>query len=866
MSTTGNPSIGQNPMIPSGTIEGASEVFRYLQEQVRPQLLALENAIRNALNQTGDIVGHTNNAILLLQDIFDKTPKLVQLDAAHQIENFSMIEQRLNNVISVFENAHNKREGELVELAKKLKEEVSAASYVAQNALHLEGKDLDTIKTEIAQETNTKISGALSEAKAYTDANIISAVAQAANTAQALAQKSLDEAKSYTDSRITSAKADCVKTMSSISSALTNGLTTLDKEISTKLGEAKEQLTLLSETINQNKADCNNFIINEYGAFKANMEQKFATHKANTQSAVSYFTTAISSLGAHVMSHCASITDLHAKLERFDSFAISATSGLSGILTQISTNTKNIEQHSQDIEALRKSVSAMGNLPSIPSQPSGDGTSGGTTNGGTTSGDGTEPTNPNQSGSGTGDSGGSTIPSNPKPLEPAKESHIGYIYREDLQMIRALGTTYDTNWRLLQVSAAMNNGAITDEYQQLCSKNVFKDIYPCVIDIAQDVVVKLPKASEATITAELAKSAKNSLMIHFPKVFVIYGTLVCNSKSYEILVIDTQPFNITITPDMLFMGEKSNANITFTTLLNPSALSLQPLGKVKSGNNTASITLQACLHPAFYSSDKICDEMWLSAFWVNKDCVCKPMGYTSGTREEWNTRITEALDENFGKMRLMHFWDWHLWSLIERAGSQRQASGRNAYAETTSAYNLRGHPSEWQAQNSVDSLFGLFNMHITSYQTLLDGVFLTESASAVDTSFVPTNYGSYNDCKQGYVVYSGSQIQVGYINTASVNAPTSAFKNLGNRIFPLFDTAKQVRRTQFRSRQTATNNTAGYGLTQQNALIAAKHTNASVGLINGCYGLFAPYAATAGFYARLRYHRLRNIKESDVLF
>ncbi|MDE7316355.1 MAG: hypothetical protein K2N12_01290 [Helicobacter sp.] len=864
------PSIGQNPNIPSGTIQGAEEVFRYLRDEVRPQILALENAIRNALNQTGDIVGHTNNAILLLQDIFDRQPKLVQLDAAHQIENFAMIEQRLNSVISVFENKHSDRENELVELARRLKEEVSAASYVAQNALRLEGKDLNTIKSEIASETNTKISGALSEARAYTDAQILSAVAQAANTAENLAKATLSAANAYADSRITSAKADCIKAMSGISSALTSGLTTLDTQINTKLNEAKEQLTLLSETIQKNEADCNNFIVKEYNVFKANIERKFETHEANTQSAVSYFTTAISGLSEHVMSHCATISDWRARLERLDSFTISATSGISDILLQVGKNVKDIEKNTQDIENLRKSVSAIGSLPTIPTIPSG---------GGTTSGDGTsgDTTDPNQSGSGTtsggstsgsgtGDSGSTTNPPPTKPLEPAKETYIGYIYRDDLQMIRSLGTTYDTNWRLLQASAAMSNTTITDEYQQLCAKNVFKDIYPCVINIAEDRIVKLPKATESAITAELNKNAKNSLMIHFPKVFVIYGTLTCNAKQYEILAIDTQPFTINITPDMLFMGEKSNAAITFTTLLNPSALSLEPLGKVKSGNNTASLTLQACLHPAFYSPDKICDEIWLSAYWVTKDCVCKPMGYTSGTREEWNTRITEALDENFGKMRLMHFWDWHLISLIKRAGSQRQAVGRNAYAESTSAHNLRGHPSEWQMQNNVDSLFGLFNMHITTYPTLLDGVFITESASAINVTYLPTNYNSYNDCQKGSVVYQGSAIHVGYINTASVNAPTSVFKSLGNRIFPLFDTAKQVRSTSFRSRQTATNNTAGFGLTQKNALIAARMTNASVGLLNGCYGLFHVYAATTGFYARMRYHHLRNRKEGDVLF
>lgn len=855
------PSIGQNPNIPSGTIQGAAEVFRYLQDEVRPQIIALENAIRNALNQTGDIVGHTNNTILLLQDIFDRQPKLVQLDAAHQIENFAMIEQRLNNVISVFENAHNNRESELRELAKKLKEEVSAASYVAQNALHLEGKDLGTIKSEIASETNTKISGASSESKAYTDAQILSAVAQAANTATTLAQQSLESGKSYTDERIASAKAEYLATMSSISSVLTNGLTTLDSQIAAKLTETKEQLTLLSETINKNETNCNNFIVNEYGVFKANMEQKFATHEANTQSAVSYFTTAISSLGAHVMSHCARITDLSVRLERLDSFAVSAAGGLSTILEQIETNTQNIEQHTQDIESLRKSVSAIGNLPTIPSLPSGGGTDPDPSGGGTDSGDTTTP-----SGGGSGDlgSGSGTPPT--KPLEPARESHIGYLYRDDLQMIRSLGTTYDTNWRLLQASAAMNNATITEEYQQLCSKKVFKDIYPCVVNIAQDVVVKLPKANVETITAELNKDAKNSLMIHLPKVYVIYGTLVCNAKSYEILAIDTKPFTITLTPDMLFMGEKSNAAITFSTLLNPSALGLQPLGKVKSGNNTASLMLQSCLHPAFYSNNKICDEFWLSAFLVNNQAVCKPMGFHSATREQWNTWINAAVDENFGKMRLMHFWDWHLVSLLKRAGSQRQTTGRNAYSESTSAYNLRGHPSEWQAQNSVDSFFGLFNMHITSYPTLLDGVFISESAGAINTSYVPADYRNYNDCLQGQVVYRGSQVLVGHINSASVNAPSSEFKNLGVTIRPLFDTNKQVRSTSFRSRQAMTYNTQGYGLTQQNALIAQRFTNASVGLVNGCYGLFHPYHATSSFYARMRYHRLRNIKESDVLF
>lgn len=848
ISATTNPSLGQLPTIPSGTIQGAQEVFRFLRDEVRPQIIALENAIRNALNQTGDIVGHTNNAILLLQDIFDKTPKLVQLDAAHQIENFAMIEQRLNNVISVFENAHNKRENELKELAKKLKDEVSAASYVAQNALHLEGKDLGTIKTEIATETNAKLKGALSEAKAYTDANIISAVAQAANTAENLAKASLRAANEYTDSRIASAKAECITTMSGISSVLTNGLTTLDNQINAKLIEAKEQLTLLSETIQKNEADCKNFIIKEYGAFKANIEQKFKAHEGNTQSAVSYFTTAISGLSEHVMSHCATITDWRARLERLDSFTISAASGISDILLQVGKNAKDIEKNTQDIESLRKSVSAIGNLPSIPPTSGGETSGGGTdpdTSGGGTSGGGTTPTDPDTSGGGT--SGGGTTPTTPtKPLEPAKETYIGYLYRDDLQMIRSLGTTYDTNWRLLQTSAAMNNAKITDEYQQLCAKNVFKDIYPCVINIAEDTIVKLPKATESAITAELNKNAKNSLMIHFPKVFVIYGTVVCNSKSYEILAIDTQPFTMTLTPDMLFMGEKSNANITFSTLLNPSALSLEPLGKVKSGNNTPSLTLQACLHPAFYSPDKICDEIWLSAYWVNKDCVCKPMAYTSGTREEWNTRITEALDENFGKMRLMHFWDWHLISLIKRAGSQRQAAGRNAYAESTSAYNLRGHPSEWQMQNNVDSLFGLFNMHITSYPTLLDGVFLTETSSATTSN-----------ATAGSVSYRGSQINVGYINTASVNAPTSVFKNLGNVICPLFDTNKQVRTANY---------TASNATTQRPTLLNAKFVNGSIGLINGCYGLFAPYAATVGFYARMRYHHLRNRKEGDVLF
>ena len=848
ISATTNPSLGQLPTIPSGTIQGAQEVFRFLRDEVRPQIIALENAIRKALNQTGDIVGHTNNAILLLQDIFDKTPKLVQLDAAHQIENFAMIEQRLNNVISVFENAHNKRESELVELAKKLKDEVSAASYVAQNTLRLEGKDLNTIKTEIATETNAKLKGALSEAKAYTDANIISAVAQAANTAENLAKATLRAANEYTDSRIASAKAEYITTMSGISSVLTNGLTTLDSQINAKLIEAKKQLTLLSETIQKNEADCNNFIVKEYNVFKANIKQKFKAHEGNTQSAVSYFTTAISGLSEHVMSHCATITDWRARLERLDSFTISAASGISDILLQVGKNAKDIEKNTQDIESLRKSVSAIGNLPSIPPTSGGETSGGGTdpdTSGGGTSGGGTTPTDPDTSGGGT--SGGGTTPTTPtKPLEPAKETYIGYLYRDDLQMIRSLGTTYDTNWRLLQTSAAMDNAKITDEYQQLCAKNVFKDIYPCVINIAEDTIVKLPKATESAITAELNKNAKNSLMIHFPKVFVIYGTVVCNSKSYEILAIDTQPFTMTLTPDMLFMGEKSNTNITFSTLLNPSALSLEPLGKVKSGNNTPSLTLQACLHPAFYSPDKICDEIWISAYWVNKDCVCKPMAYTSGTREEWNTRITEALDENFGKMRLMHFWDWHLISLIKRAGSQRQAAGRNAYAESTSAYNLRGHPSEWQMQNSVDSLFGLFNMHITSYPTLLDGVFLTETSSATTSN-----------ATAGSVSYRGSQINVGYINTASVNAPTSVFKNLGNVIHPLFDTNKQVRTANY---------TASNATTQRPTLLNAKFVNGSIGLINGCYGLFAPYAQTAGFYARMRYHHLRNRKEGDVLF
>ena len=850
ISATTNPSLGQLPTIPSGSIQGAEEVFRYLKDEVRPQILALENAIRNALNQTGDIVGHTNNAILLLQDIFDRQPKLVQLDAAHQIENFAMIEQRLNSVISVFENKHSDRENELVELARRLKEEVSAASYVAQNALRLEGKDLDTIKTEIASETNAKLKGALSESKAYTDAQILSAVAQAANTAENLAKATLSAANAYADSRIASAKADCITTMSGISSALTNGLTTLDTQINTKINEAKEQLTLLSETIQKNEADCNNFIIKEYGAFKANIEQRFAEHEGNTQSAVSYFTTAISGLSEHVMSHCATISDWRARLERLDSFTISATSGISDILLQVGKNVKDIEKNTQDIESLRKSVSAIGNLPSIPSIPSGGSTSGsGTTSGGSTSGDTTDPNQSGSgttSGSGTGDSGSTTNPPPTKPLEPAKETYIGYLYREDLNMIRSLGTTYDTNWRLLQQSAAMDNVRITDEYQQLCAKNVFKDIYPCVINIAEDRIVKLPKATESAITAELNKNAKNSLMIHFPKVFVIYGTLTCNAKQYEILAIDTQPFTITITPDMLFMGEKSNANITFTTLLNPSALSLQPLGKVKSGNNTSSITLQACLHPAFYSPDKICDETWLSAYWVTRDCVCKPMSHTVGTREEWNTRITEALDENFGKMRLMHFWDWHLISLIQRAGSQRQAVGRNAYAESTSAYNLRGHPSEWQVQNNVDSLFGLFNMHITSYPTLLDGVFITETSSATTSN-----------ATAGSVSYRGSQILVGFINSASVNAPTSVFKNLGNVIRPLFDTNKQVRTANY---------TANNAATQRTNLLNAKFVNGSIGLVNGCYGLFHPYAQTAGFYARMRYHHLRNRKEGDVLF
>ena len=848
ISATTNPSLGQLPTIPSGTIQGAQEVFRFLRDEVRPQIIALENAIRKALNQTGDIVGHTNNAILLLQDIFDKTPKLVQLDAAHQIENFAMIEQRLNNVISVFENAHNKRESELVELAKKLKDEVSAASYVAQNTLRLEGKDLNTIKTEIATETNAKLKGALSEAKAYTDANIISAVAQAANTAENLAKATLRAANEYTDSRIASAKAEYITTMSGISSVLTNGLTTLDSQINAKLIEAKKQLTLLSETIQKNEADCNNFIVKEYNVFKANIKQKFKAHEGNTQSAVSYFTTAISGLSEHVMSHCATISDWRARLERLDSFTISATSGISDILLQVGKNAKDIEKNTQDIESLRKSVSAIGNLPSIPPTSGGETSGGGTdpdTSGGGTSGGGTTPTDPDTSGGGT--SGGGTTPTTPtKPLEPAKETYIGYLYRDDLQMIRSLGTTYDTNWRLLQTSAAMDNAKITDEYQQLCAKNVFKDIYPCVINIAEDTIVKLPKATESAITAELNKNAKNSLMIHFPKVFVIYGTVVCNSKSYEILAIDTQPFTMTLTPDMLFMGEKSNANITFSTLLNPSALSLEPLGKVKSGNNTPSLTLQACLHPAFYSPDKICDEIWISAYWVNKDCVCKPMAHTSGTREEWNTRITEALDENFGKMRLMHFWDWHLISLIKRAGSQRQAAGRNSYAESTSAYNLRGHPSEWQMQNSVDSLFGLFNMHITSYPTLLDGVFLTETSSATTSN-----------ATAGSVSYRGSQILVGFINSASVNAPTSVFKNLGNVIHPLFDTNKQVRTANY---------TASNATTQRPNLLNAKFVNGSIGLVNGCYGLFAPYAATAGFYARMRYHHLRNRKEGDVLF
>ncbi|MDE7317770.1 MAG: hypothetical protein K2N12_08600 [Helicobacter sp.] len=125
--------------------------------------------------------------------------------------------------------------------------------------------------------------------------------------------------------------------------AIRDSIATLKNTLTNDITTAKSQIKEASDTFLTRLNNAN-----------AAIEELIARAEA---SAVSYFTAAISSLSAHVMSHCAHITDLSVRLERLDSFAVSAAGGLSTILAQI-------DQHAQDIESLRKSVSAIGNLPS----------------------------------------------------------------------------------------------------------------------------------------------------------------------------------------------------------------------------------------------------------------------------------------------------------------------------------------------------------------------------------------------------------------------------------------------------------------------------------------------------------------------
>lgn len=315
-----------------------------------------------------------------------------------------------------------------------------------------------------------------------------------------------------------------------------------------------------------------------------------------------------------------------------------------------------------------------------------------------------------------------------KEIPFTKAGYIGYLYRADLNIIRALGTTYDTDWRLASIlTQAMNNAQDTAEYLELASKRAYCDIGRDVIDIATDTIVNVRKATLTEQQAEAAKSATTQLYVHFPKIYFIAGTLTCNAQSYEILVCDTEPFELTITSDMLLADTEGNFPIKFSTPNIEHANNLpllHDLGKIKSGNNTTKITLQAVLHPAFYGKNKICDELWLSAYHLSGAALnsrASTAGATSATRTNWNSYIAQAVGENVGKLRAWTFWDWHLVYLLRLCGAQRLTGGRNNYLTAAAPNNtVECHESAWKLQN-VDGFFGLRAFNQYNISILLDG-------------------------------------------------------------------------------------------------------------------------------------------------
>ena len=350
-----------------------------------------------------------------------------------------------------------------------------------------------------------------------------------------------------------------------------------------------------------------------------------------------------------------------------------------------------------------------------------------------------------------------------------KAGYIGYIYREDLNVICSLGTSYDKDWRLASIlTQAMNNAQDTAEYVELASKRAYADIGRDVIDIASDAIIDVRKLTLAEQQAAAAKTTTTQLYVHFPRMFVIAGTLTCNAKNYEILVMDSEPFELTITSDMLFADAEGNFPIAFSTpnIAHANCLPLlQNFGKITNGNNTTKITLQAVLHPAFYGKSKICDELWLSAYHLssaNLHSRASTAGATSYARSAWNANIAQAVGENVGKLRIWTFWDWHLVWLLRLCGAQRLVSGRNSHQScNTSNSTAECHESAWKYQN-VDGFFGLRALNQYNQPILIDGA----------------------------LAYNTTTLRIAYSDCASSDAATNDFSTAA--VAPFYGIAPQL--------------------------------------------------------------------------
>ena len=385
-----------------------------------------------------------------------------------------------------------------------------------------------------------------------------------------------------------------------------------------------------------------------------------------------------------------------------------------------------------------------------------------------------------------------------KELAFDKAGYIGYIYREDLNIIRSLGTSYDKDWRLASIlTQAMNNAQDTAEYVELANKRVYANIGRDVIDIASDAIIDVRKLTLAEQQAAAAKTTTTQLYVHFPHVFVIAGTLTCNAKTYEILVMDSEPFELTITSDMLLADAEGNFPITFSTP-NIAAANclplLQNLGKITNGSNTTKITLQAVLHPAFYGKTKICDELWLSAYHLSGAALnsrAATAGASAFERSTWNANIAQAVGENVGKLRIWTFWDWHLVWLLRLCGAQRFVGGRNAY-QNAGAPNSTGecHESAWKAQN-VDGFFGLRALNQYNCYILIDGA----------------------------IAYNANSLKIAYSDCTSSDTATNEFSTAA--VAPFYGIAPQLGTF-----------TAGQSL-RMNA--GAQYANAHAGITRGKY-------------------------------